>query len=142
MMAPEWFTIGVQLGFRYEHSPIVVREDGEGPPQNVHRYVQCARPGHRAPHVWLKRGQSTLDLFGKGFVLLRFLGAPPDVSALVAAAAQRGVPLRVVDLHNAAAAEAYEKRLVLVRPDGHVAWRGDEQPDNPLQVIDIIRGAA
>lgn len=142
MMAPEWFTIGVQLGFRYEHSPIVVREEGEGPAQTVHRYVQCARPGHRAPHVWLKRGQSTLDLFGKGFVLLRFLGAPPDVSAFADAAAQRGVPLRVIDLHHAAAAEAYEKRLVLVRPDGHVAWRGDEQPDNPLQVIDIIRGAA
>ena len=141
MMAPEWFTIGVQLGFRYEHSPIVVREDGEGPAQEVHRYVQSARPGHRAPHIWLKGQTSTLDLFGKGYVLLRFLGAPPDVSGLVAAAALRGVPLKVVDLSHAAAAEAYEKRLVLVRPDGHVAWRADAQPDDPLHVIDIVRGA-
>lgn len=141
LMAPEWFTIGVQLGFRYEHSPIVVREDGEGPAQEVHRYVQSARPGHRAPHVWLKGTHSTLDLFGKGYVLLRFLGAPPDVSGLVEAAALRGAPLKVVDLTHAAAAEAYEKRLVLVRPDGHVAWRGDAQPDDPLHIIDIVRGA-
>ena len=100
-----------------------------------------ARPGHRAPHVWLKRDRSTLDLFGRGFVLLRFLGAPPDVSGLVEAAAKRGVPLQVVDICHAAAAEAYETRLVLVRPDGHVAWRGDVEPTDPLRVIDIVRGA-
>lgn len=141
MMAPEWFTIGVQLGFRYEHSPIVVREDGPEPRHDVARYVQTARPGHRAPHVWLKRDRSTLDLFGRRFVLLRFLGAPPDVSGLVESAAKRGVPLQVVDICHAAAAEAYETRLVLVRPDGHVAWRGDVEPADPLRVIDTVRGA-
>ncbi|MBX9759382.1 MAG: FAD-dependent oxidoreductase [Beijerinckiaceae bacterium] len=141
MMAPEWFTIGVQLGFRYEDSPIVVPEDGPAPQHEVARYVQTARPGHRAPHVWLKRDRSTLDLFGRGFVLLRFLGAPPDVSGMVEAAAARGVPLQVVDICHAAAAEAYEKRLVLVRPDGHVAWRGDVEPDDPARVMDIVRGA-
>jgi 2-polyprenyl-6-methoxyphenol hydroxylase-like FAD-dependent oxidoreductase len=142
IIAPEWFTIGIQLGFRYEHSPIVVREEGPEPAHDVARYVQTSRPGHRAPHVWLKQGRSTLDLFGRGFVLLRFLGAPPDVSGLVAAAQARGVPLQVVDICHAAAAEAYDKRLVLVRPDGHVAWRGDEEPADPMRVIDIVRGAA
>ena len=47
---------------------------------------------------------------------------------MVEAAAARGVPLQVVDICHAAAAEAYGKRLVLVRPDGHVAWRGDAEP--------------
>jgi hypothetical protein len=31
--------------------------------------------------------------------------------------------------------------LVLVRPDGHVAWRGDVCPDDPLALIDHVRGA-
>jgi len=60
----------------------------------------------------------------------------------VAAAKARGVPLEVVDLCHAAAAEAYENRLVLVRPDGHVAWRGDADPADPMGVIDTVRGAA
>lgn len=141
MIAPEWFTIGVQLGFRYEDSPIVVREEGPEPPHEVARYVQTARPGHRAPHVWTGRGRSTLDLFGRGFVLLRFLGAPPDVSGLVNAAAARKLPLQVIDICHAATAEAYEKRLVLVRPDGHVAWRGDAEPTDPMRIIDTVRGA-
>lgn len=141
MMAPEWFTIGVQLGYRYETSPIVVREEGPEPQHEVARYLQTARPGHRAPHIWIGRGRSTLDLFGRGFVLLRFLGAPPDASGLVAAATARGLPLQVIDICHSAAAEAYEKRLVLVRPDGHVAWRGDAEPADPMRVIDTVRGA-
>lgn len=142
MMAPEWFTIGIQLGFRYEGSPIVVADGTPEPPNEVARYVQTSRPGHRAPHVWLGRGRSTLDLFGHGFVLLRFLGAPPDASDLVEAAAARGVPLKVIDIVDSAAAEAYETRMVLVRPDGHVAWRGDEPPRDAMRIIDTIRGAA
>ena len=38
-------------------------------------------------------------------------------------------------------AELYERRFVLVRPDGHVAWRGDTMPDDPLAVVDRVRGA-
>jgi hypothetical protein len=45
-------------------------------------------------------------------------------------------------VQDAPAEMLYERRLVLVRPDGHVAWRGDEVPADPLQVIDKIRGAA
>ena len=40
-----------------------------------------------------------------------------------------------------AAARLYERKLVLVRPDGHVAWRGDHASGHPLAVIDCIRGA-
>ena len=57
------------------------------------------------------------------------------------AAVKRGVPLSVVDVDNKAAREAYEKPLVLVRPDGHSAWRGDVQPGDALSVIDTVRGA-
>ncbi len=81
-----------------------------------------------------------LDLFGDGFVLLKFADLPTQ--AIEAAAAQRDVPLAVhrIDHHEAAA--LYGRKLVLVRPDGHVAWRGDRAPDAPHAMIDAVRGAA
>jgi hypothetical protein len=105
-------------------------------------YTQTARPGARAPHAWLKDGRSTLDLFGKGFVLLRIGGDAPKADALLAAAKQRGVPLTEVALDEPAVASAYQRKLVLVRPDGHVAWRDDQLPQDPLRLIDTVRGAS
>jgi 2-polyprenyl-6-methoxyphenol hydroxylase-like FAD-dependent oxidoreductase len=142
MMRREWFTLGIHLGYFYEGSPIVVPDRTPAPPDDVSNYVQTSRPGSRAPHVWLSEGQSTLDLFGRGFVLLRFGPKPPAVDALLQAAKERGVPLSVVDLEDEEAGRVYERPLVLVRPDGHAAWRGDTQPQDALEVIDAIRGAA
>jgi 2-polyprenyl-6-methoxyphenol hydroxylase-like FAD-dependent oxidoreductase len=140
MMKREWFTIGIHLGYRYEGSPIIVPDGTPEPEDTVMTYEQTARPGHRAPHLWLAEGESTLDLYGRGFVLLRFA---PDKSAdaIARAARSRGVPLEVMDLDHAGARRAYERNLVLVRPDGHVAWRGDAPPADPLGVIDWVRGA-
>jgi uncharacterized protein YfaP (DUF2135 family) len=87
----------------------------------------------------LSPGKSTLDLFGLGFVLLQFADAPTQ--ALEAAATARGVPLTVHRIDNAQAAMLYERRLVLVRPDGHVAWRGDGVPADAEALIDTVRGA-
>ena len=68
---------------------------------------------------------------------------PPDTAEeMVAAARARGVPLRQIDLADPAIVKTYERKLVLVRPDGHVAWRGDECPADAIAVIDRIRGAA
>ncbi len=61
---------------------------------------------------------------------------------LEAAAAARGVPLAVVNVNNQEARNLYERRLVLVRPDGHSAWRGDEQSADAMTVIDTVRGSA
>jgi len=140
-MRREWFTIGIQLGYHYENSPICIADGSPAPPDETATYTQTARPGHRAPHVWLAPGQSTLDLFGRGFVLLRFGAVPTDATALVEAAASRQVPLLVHDIHNEEAAALYERRLVLVRPDGHVAWRGDEVANDAARIIDTVRGA-
>jgi hypothetical protein len=54
----------------------------------------------------------------------------------------RHVPLSVLALDEDAVASAYERKLVLVRPDGHVAWRDDRPPQDALELIDRIRGAA
>jgi 2-polyprenyl-6-methoxyphenol hydroxylase-like FAD-dependent oxidoreductase len=143
-MQREWFTIGIQLGYRYEDSTICVPDGTTPPPDEPAIYVQTARPGHRAPHAWLAPGRSTLDLFGRGFVLLRFGTSTADCVLLQEAAASRGVPLRVYDIVDDATQVLYESRLVLVRPDGHVAWRGHVLYNlaEAVAIIDRVRGAS
>ncbi len=138
-MRREWNTLGIHLGYRYDDSPIVSPDATPVPPDEVMTYTQTARPGARAPHVELSDGSSTLDLFGRGFVLLRL--GPADATSLVAAAAERGLPLGVVGIDEPAVREAYQRRLVLVRPDGHVAWRADAAPEDAMALIDRVRGA-
>jgi hypothetical protein len=139
MMKREWYTIGIHLGFRYEGSTIIVPDGTPEPEDTVSTYEQTARPGHRAPHVWLQPGFSTLDLFGHDFVLVRF-DPTATVSGFEGAATDSRTPFRVVDIENAEARALYGAKLVLVRPDGHVAWRGDTEPADPAFVIDVVRG--
>jgi 2-polyprenyl-6-methoxyphenol hydroxylase-like FAD-dependent oxidoreductase len=134
-----WHPVGVHLGYIYHPSPIVVPDGTPMPPDDTIGHRPTAFPGARAPHVWLAPGRSTLDLFGEGFVLLAFGDVPVD--AIVNAATTRGVPLTVHRIDNAEAAALYGRRLVLVRPDGHVAWRGDSSPADPLVLVDAARGA-
>jgi 2-polyprenyl-6-methoxyphenol hydroxylase-like FAD-dependent oxidoreductase len=141
MMRREWYSNGIHLGYMYEGSPVIVPDGTPQPPDEVSTYTQTARPGSRAPHVWLAAGRSTLDLFGKGFVLLRFGANPAPAGKLAAAAALRKVPLEIVDIVHPKAEALYGRRLVLVRPDGQVGWRADGEPEDALRVIDIVRGA-
>ncbi|GAA3868849.1 FAD-dependent oxidoreductase [Saccharothrix violaceirubra] len=130
----------VHFGLRYS-SPLIVTEPDTGAAESG-PWHPAAVPGSRAPHAWLRPGVSTLDLFGRGFVLLCFPGADrPDTVAR--AFTHRGVPLEVMRCGCAdpELAKLYERRYVLVRPDGHVAWRGDEPPADPLELVDTVRGA-
>jgi 2-polyprenyl-6-methoxyphenol hydroxylase-like FAD-dependent oxidoreductase len=142
LMRREWFTLGMHLGYRYENSPICWPDGTGAPPDEPGTYVPTARPGHRAPHAWLADGRSTLDLFGSVFTLLG-LGVDAAAAApILAAAGERGVPMQFVPLDEPHVLGLYERALVLVRPDGHVAWRADRAPADPLALIDRIRGAA
>jgi 2-polyprenyl-6-methoxyphenol hydroxylase-like FAD-dependent oxidoreductase len=143
IMKREWYSTGIHLGFNYYHSPVICPDDSPEPPDEVSNYIQSGRPGHRAPHAWLKDGRSTLDLFGRGFVLL-LLGLGGTANQIFAQAARvRGLPLQIVDLSDEAGLrELYGASHVLVRPDGHVAWRGDAPPENAGRVLDIVRGIA
>lgn len=126
--------------FCYEDSPICVA-DGTPPPEGRAQLAPSARPGTRAPHCWIADGRSTLDLFGGGFVLVRFGSPDANVEPLIAAASEQSVPLEIVDIDHVDAAAIYGKPLVLVRPDGHVAWRGDVLPDDAVSLVDHVRGA-
>jgi 2-polyprenyl-6-methoxyphenol hydroxylase-like FAD-dependent oxidoreductase len=132
---------GVKLGYSYDGSPIIWPDEKRAQAVKDGNFILSCRSGSRAPHAWLGEKISTLDFFGDGFVLLRF-GRDIDASSLVAAAAARRVPLKIVDIDHRDIAALYERKLVLVRPDGHVAWRADACPDDAFALIDRVRGAA
>ena len=98
-------------------------------------------PGARAPHVFLRDGRSLYDAFGAGYTLLR-LDPAIDVARLLAAAEQRGMPLALVDIAPDEANGAYAEKLVLARPDQHIAWRGQAAPEDPQGLLARITGAA
>jgi 2-polyprenyl-6-methoxyphenol hydroxylase-like FAD-dependent oxidoreductase len=131
----EWSTLGVQLGYRYGSSPVIVSDGSPEPPDEPTAYVPSTWPGCRAPHVVLEDGRSSLDAMGRGFVLFHFADA--DTTALVDAFA--GVPMTAVRLPRSAEA-VYERPLVLVRPDGHVAWRGNKTPEHLLALVAAVCG--
>jgi 2-polyprenyl-6-methoxyphenol hydroxylase-like FAD-dependent oxidoreductase len=140
MKAREFASIGMQLGYRYEGSPVIVPDNTEATPEEVSMYVPTARPGHLAPHAWVDDERCLYDLFGPGFTLLRLGASPPDARPLLRAAAAVGVPVRVLDLPHPELRDLFEARMVLVRPDQHVAWRGDT-PEQPEHVVSRVRGA-
>ncbi|MFD3995156.1 FAD-dependent monooxygenase [Streptomyces sp. NPDC058548] len=122
-----------------EEDKVTAEAMGTSPSNADPWWNRTAVPGARAPHVWLGPGRSTLDLFGPGFVLLTFGRGAPE--ALVRAFADRRVPLRVERCDDEEVARRYGRPLVLVRPDGHVAWRGTAAPADPGQLADLVRGA-
>jgi 2-polyprenyl-6-methoxyphenol hydroxylase-like FAD-dependent oxidoreductase len=140
-MKREWESLGVHLGYRYAGSPVCVADGTPEPPDEASEYIQTTWPGSRAPHIWLADDRSTLDFYGKGFVLVCFDADAIAPARLEGAATDAGLPLEIVQLNNEEAAEAYERKLVLVRPDGHVCWRGDALPDDCAAIIDTVRGA-
>jgi 2-polyprenyl-6-methoxyphenol hydroxylase-like FAD-dependent oxidoreductase len=141
-MRREWFTLGAHLGYRYENSPICWPDGTAAPADDPRVYVPTARPGHRAPHAFLADGRSTLDLFGRGFALIGFGAEAAEAAPLLEAAKKRNLPLTFTAIAEPHIADLYERKFVLVRPDGHVAWRGDRMPEDALCVIDVVRGAA
>jgi 2-polyprenyl-6-methoxyphenol hydroxylase-like FAD-dependent oxidoreductase len=140
LSAREFNAPGVHFGALYGDSPIVAAEPGEPPPDTPDRYVPQARPGARAPHLWLAEGEALYDRFGRDFTLLK-LRAGSDTRALETAAQARGVPLTVLELRRDGLRSLYASDLVLIRPDQHVSWRGDRAPEDGDALIARLVGA-
>jgi hypothetical protein len=131
----------VEIGYEYQ-SPAVISEDGafklHDDPDKQH-----ARPGSRAPHLWLEQNGkriSSLDLFGTAYVLLAGPRGDGWRAAVRAASARHPrVPLICIvvgaDLRDPEGRFEAEYGLapngaVLVRPDGFVGWRAAGLPDD------------
>ena len=95
---PEFASLGVQLGARYDDSPIIVSDGTPPPADDLFDYRPSGVPGGRAPHVWTGEGRdigdSLFDSFGPGFTVLRLGPRPPQADGLLAAfaSAQRAGP--------------------------------------------------
>jgi len=131
---------GLNFGYFYQGSPIIAYDGEAHPTYTMHDFTTSTVPGCRAPHLWLDRRGSLYDALGADYTLIR-LDPAVRVAGMVEAAARRGVPLAVLDVAAPGAPALYGRKLVLVRPDQHVAWRGDAEPSAPLALIDLVRGA-
>lgn len=131
---------GLNFGYFYSDSPIIAY-DGEPPPAySMSEFTPSTVPGCRTPHVWLRDGRSLYDAMGPDYTLLRF-DRTIDSTAVQTAAITRGVPLAVLDVQSDEAATVYRHKLVLSRPDQHVAWRGNSLPSDCEELISLISGA-
>jgi 2-polyprenyl-6-methoxyphenol hydroxylase-like FAD-dependent oxidoreductase len=132
---------GLNFGYYYDRSPIIAYDGESAPPYTMGTFTSSTVPGCRAPHVWLEGKRSLYDALGADYTLLR-TDAGVDVDGVVAAARERRLPLALLDVPATAARAAYAHKLVLVRPDQHVAWRANAAPQAPGELIDLVRGAS
>ncbi|HEX8902911.1 FAD-dependent monooxygenase [Vitreimonas sp.] len=141
--AQEFRSLGVMLGASYDDSPIMA-EEGGAPARDpaMRTYEPTARPGARAPHAWLDDGRSLYDVFGEGFTLIGFERAgDAELQRAEADAHGLGIPLKTIRITDARIAALYERSLVLIRPDQHVAWRGDVWPGAEILLLASGRAA-
>jgi 2-polyprenyl-6-methoxyphenol hydroxylase-like FAD-dependent oxidoreductase len=131
--------VGAELGYRYVGSPIIWDEPG-GPEHLFREYVATTWPGARLPHVWLEPGRSVHDVVADAFTLLRLGRTPVDTGALECAMRATGAPFDVLTLDAAAPRDVYGYDLILIRPDLHVAWRGNSPPADPASLAALVTG--
>lgn len=146
-MKREWHSMNMHLGYRYMDSPIICyepdedRQQADAANEEGTLYIPSTRPGARAPHVWLRDGRSTLDMYGRGFVLVISEETPEgqgNLQPMVFAAEGLNMPFTAVTVPEAR--DIYGTRYALVRPDGHVAWRANALPADPRGIVNKVAG--
>lgn len=132
---------GKILGFRYNDSPIVIHEpNSTEPAHNTTDYFPSTWPGVRPPHFILENGKGSIfDTFGKGYTLVDFTRGSDLAKSFDKEAKRMGIPFDVVELPNEAnARRLWEQDVVLIRPDGHVAWRSlPAESNRGLNGVDV-----
>jgi FAD-dependent monooxygenase len=137
---------GIEMDTRYR-SPVIYQDtDGSvEPPWDLSRYTPSTLPGARAPHVFLKDGKTSIvDLYGKEFTLVEFTSAPATspsaIPIFTKIATELHIPLTPVHIQDEDHVRTiWERNVVLVRADGHVAWRGNAAPGTEEEVRDVLQ---
>jgi hypothetical protein len=131
--------IGVHFGQRYDSSPVVCTEPGPAPMWDWRRITATTWPGGRAPSVRLCSGELLFDRLGHDLSLVDLTESGVG-AALVEEANWRGVPMQHLRIDDPAVRACWERELVLVRPDHHVAWRSDLPPPEWAAVLARVTG--
>ena len=132
---------GAELGYFYV-SLLIASEPNQPPPYDFIEYTPSTLPGVRLPHVWLADGSAIADRIGDGYTMLRLGGSHADLSGLQQAFANLGAPFTVLSLPDAAPRDIYGCDLLLIRPDLHIAWRGNGAPEAPDRLAAMATGHA
>jgi 2-polyprenyl-6-methoxyphenol hydroxylase-like FAD-dependent oxidoreductase len=129
---------GVEHGYRYDESPIIAYES-EKPEIDPLVYKPNTVPGSRLPHVFLEDGVSVHDKLGLYMTVL-VIDRASGLEAFTEAANELGVPLEVIELQRPDLLPIYQRNIILVRPDQHIAWRGDAVPQDPKGLLELVTG--
>lgn len=135
----QYCAAGLNFGYYYDRSPLIDYDGEQQPSYTMSTFTESTVPGCRAPHVWLANGLSLYDDCGGDYTLLR-CDAAARTATLEAIAQQRGMPLRVIEASKVGLPAAYRHKLVLIRPDQHIAWRGDALPEDVSVLANRITG--
>jgi FAD-dependent monooxygenase len=135
----ENLSLGIELDVRYDNSPVVLSDGTIAPSWDRRTFVPTVRPGHRAPNIVLGEQDTLFDQFGPGFTLVDALNDNSQSSRVLSEAAGVGLPIRHLRLTDPALANLYQHRLVLVRPDLHIAWSGTDATD-AARIIACVTG--
>ena len=137
----EFYTLGIILGYRYEHSPVIEYDGLPYAPSDYINYVPSSRAGCLAPHAWLNDGTSLYDHFGAGLTLLvSDVDTDDQAQELLASATNEGIPLKILRPSESGIGNLYPHRFTIIRPDQHVAWRGDDLPKNHAAFLSYFLG--
>jgi len=131
--------IGAELGYRYVDSPCIDNVPG-GPEHRVGEYNPNVWPGSRLPHCWLDDGSALQDQLPETYILLSLGNKSLDTSKLRQSYEKIGAPVAEVRIDSNRLRDLYGFDLLVLRPDMHVAWRGNDAPPNPQEIASISTG--
>ncbi|MBT3428778.1 MAG: FAD-binding protein [Gammaproteobacteria bacterium] len=132
---PQYCCAGLNYGYYYDNSPIIIYDSMQQPSYSMADYTPSTVPGCRFAHIVMADGTSIYDHLGPGYTLVRTLAGKG--AALIEAANQLNIPLAIVDIPTS---KLHQHALYLVRPDQHVAWRGQHDPQDSETILQTLCG--
>ena len=130
---------GLNFGYFYDKSNIISYDGQAHPTYTINTFTSSTVPGCRLPHIWLENKESLYDKLGNDLALIQF-GDEASGQELVNAAKEMNIPLKLIQLGNNYKDDVYKENLILVRPDLHIAWRGNNSPVDCSALLKLVTG--